>query len=246
MLSIPSRRCLRRLAVVRSPLPAFRNTITPSNARYISSNHGVTAKSSYITSTSDKDPYQYQVGFGNRFASEAIPGTLPVAQHSPQRCKYDLYTESMTGTSFMAPRAESKTAWLYRIRPSVAHKGFTRLPDNPDLEHNFSLSLPIALPCSTPSMSMSAGADIVFYQSTSCLSNSVRFSQLTSLRLALRCVWEISPSRMLQAADSYTAIQHRSLFGSQTGIYGNRRPELFQIGLGGLWDPKLPYRSIVV
>ncbi|KAI0059248.1 homogentisate 1,2-dioxygenase [Artomyces pyxidatus] len=100
--------------------------------------HNVTARSSYITTRTDKDPYQYQKGFGNRFVSEAVPGTLPVAQNSPQKNKYDLYTEGITGTSFVAPRAESKTAWLYRIRPSVAHKGFTPLPDNPDLEYDFS------------------------------------------------------------------------------------------------------------
>ncbi|KII89653.1 hypothetical protein PLICRDRAFT_39775 [Plicaturopsis crispa FD-325 SS-3] len=98
---------------------------------------GATAKGAFITTVSDKDPYIYQVGFGNRFASEAIPGTLPDAQNSPQKCKYDLYAEQMTGTSFVAPRAENKHAWLYRIRPSVAHQGFTSLPDNPDLESCF-------------------------------------------------------------------------------------------------------------
>ncbi|KAI0046174.1 homogentisate 1,2-dioxygenase [Auriscalpium vulgare] len=104
--------------------------------------HCVTAKSAYITAPSEKDPYQYQVGFGNRFASEAVPGTLPAGQNSPQKVNYDLYAEALTGTSFVAPRADSKTAWLYRIRPSVAHKGFTPLPDNPDLEANFSPSNP--------------------------------------------------------------------------------------------------------
>ena len=42
----------------------------------------------------------------------------------------------MTGASFVAPRAENFSAWLYRIRPSVAHQGFTRLPDNPDVRSN--------------------------------------------------------------------------------------------------------------
>lgn len=31
------------------------------------------------------DPYTYQVGFGNSFASEAVPETLPVGQNSPQK-----------------------------------------------------------------------------------------------------------------------------------------------------------------
>ncbi|ETW82786.1 homogentisate 1,2-dioxygenase A1 [Heterobasidion irregulare TC 32-1] len=138
MLSARSRlvsgRCLRlpravASSVIHSPVRRLQgvNTLTHS---------------AYLTTASDKDPYPYQVGFGNRFASEAVPGVLPHAQNSPQKVKYDLYTESMTGTSFVAPRAESRTAWFYRIRPSVAHQGFTSLPDNPDLEHDFSPSNP--------------------------------------------------------------------------------------------------------
>jgi len=43
----------------------------------------------------------------------------------------------MTGTSFVAPRHQNQNAWLYRIRPAVAHQGFTALPEHPDLESNF-------------------------------------------------------------------------------------------------------------
>jgi len=85
-----------------------------------------------------KDPYLYQVGFGNQFSSEAIPGTLPIGQNNPQKCKYGLYAEQFTGTAFVAPRAQNMRTWAYRIRPAVAHAGFTRLPDNPDLEHFWS------------------------------------------------------------------------------------------------------------
>ncbi|KAG8707931.1 hypothetical protein FRC08_000215 [Ceratobasidium sp. 394] len=98
----------------------------------------VTAKSAFLTKSTEKDPYQYQVGFGNRFASEAVPGVLPQGQNSPQKCAYDLYAEQITGTAFVAPRKDNQIAWLYRIRPAVAHQGFTQLPDNPDLESNFS------------------------------------------------------------------------------------------------------------
>ncbi|KAF9048822.1 homogentisate 1,2-dioxygenase [Panaeolus papilionaceus] len=98
---------------------------------------GATAKTVFATTPNEKDPYTYQVGFGNRFASEALPGALPHAQNSPQKNKYDLYTEGMTGASFVAPRAENLSTWIYRIRPSVAHQGFTRLPDNKDLESCF-------------------------------------------------------------------------------------------------------------
>ena len=35
----------------------------------------------------------YQSGFGNQFASEAVPGTLPQGRNSPQRAPFDLYPE---------------------------------------------------------------------------------------------------------------------------------------------------------
>jgi homogentisate 1,2-dioxygenase len=65
----------------------------------------------------------YLSGFGNEFASEALPGALPEGQNSPQRCPYGLYAEQISGTPFTAPRAENQRSWLYRIRPSVAHQG---------------------------------------------------------------------------------------------------------------------------
>ncbi|RDX57412.1 homogentisate 1,2-dioxygenase [Lentinus brumalis] len=98
---------------------------------------GTSAQQSFFVAPKERDPYVYQVGLGNRFASEAIPGTLPAAQNNPQKAKYDLYTESLNGTPFVTPRRDNQSAWLYRIRPSVAHQGFTELPDNPDLESNF-------------------------------------------------------------------------------------------------------------
>ncbi|KAK4053550.1 hypothetical protein OIV83_001718 [Microbotryomycetes sp. JL201] len=86
------------------------------------------------------DPYTYQVGFGNSFASEAIPGALPVGQNSPQKNAWGLYAEQVTATAFVAPRHSNQKLWLYRMRPSVAHQGFIRLPDNPDLVADFSPS----------------------------------------------------------------------------------------------------------
>ena len=35
----------------------------------------------------------YMTGFGNHFASEAIPGTLPEGRNSPQRVAHGLYAE---------------------------------------------------------------------------------------------------------------------------------------------------------
>jgi homogentisate 1,2-dioxygenase len=69
----------------------------------------------------------YQHGFGNEFASEAVPGALPRDQNSPQRHPLGLYIEQMTGTAFTAPRAASRTVWTYRIRPSATHKPFRQI-----------------------------------------------------------------------------------------------------------------------
>ncbi|HZR02378.1 MAG TPA: homogentisate 1,2-dioxygenase [Burkholderiales bacterium] len=69
----------------------------------------------------------YQSGFGNTFATEALPGALPVGQNSPQRCPYGLYAEQISGAAFTAPRASNRRSWLYRIRPSVLHAPFERI-----------------------------------------------------------------------------------------------------------------------
>jgi homogentisate 1,2-dioxygenase len=66
----------------------------------------------------------YQSGFGNEFASEAVAGALPQGQNAPQKAPFGLYTEQISGTPFTAPRSVNRRSWLYRIRPSVAHKPF--------------------------------------------------------------------------------------------------------------------------
>jgi homogentisate 1,2-dioxygenase len=70
---------------------------------------------------------RYQSGFGNSFASEALPGALPAGRNSPQRCPYGLYAEQLSGTAFTAPRADNRRSWLYRIRPSAMHAPFQRM-----------------------------------------------------------------------------------------------------------------------
>jgi homogentisate 1,2-dioxygenase len=72
---------------------------------------------------------QYQSGFGNEFATEALPGALPVGRNSPQRAPYGLYAEQLSGTAFTAPRADNRRSWLYRIRPSAMHRPFERIGD---------------------------------------------------------------------------------------------------------------------
>ncbi|CAN5488311.1 homogentisate 1,2-dioxygenase [soil metagenome] len=62
---------------------------------------------------------RYQSGFGNEYASEAVPGALPQGRNSPQRAPFDLYPELLSGTAFTAPRHENRRSWLYRRQPSV-------------------------------------------------------------------------------------------------------------------------------
>ncbi len=70
-----------------------------------------------------------QRGFAHEFASEALPGALPVGQNSPQRVPHGLYAEQISGTAFTAPRHANRRSWLYRIRPSVLHAPFRRITD---------------------------------------------------------------------------------------------------------------------
>ena len=76
------------------------------------------------TNTHKTTKLNYQSGFGNEFASEAVAGTLPRGQNSPQKVAHGLYAEQLSGTPFTAPRVANRRTWLYRIRPSVAHKPF--------------------------------------------------------------------------------------------------------------------------
>jgi len=61
----------------------------------------------------------YMSGFGNSFETEAVAGALPVGRNSPQRVRYGLYAEQLSGTPFTAPQDSNQRSWLYRIRPSV-------------------------------------------------------------------------------------------------------------------------------
>jgi homogentisate 1,2-dioxygenase len=57
-------------------------------------------------------PLKYLAGFGNHFATEALPGALPEGRNSPQRCPYGLYAEQFSGTAFTAPRQANRRSWL--------------------------------------------------------------------------------------------------------------------------------------
>jgi homogentisate 1,2-dioxygenase len=71
---------------------------------------------------------RYLSGFGNHFATEALPGTLPQGRNSPQRPAHGLYAEQFSGTAFTAPRHSNRRSWLYRIRPAAQHGAFTARP----------------------------------------------------------------------------------------------------------------------
>ena len=73
-----------------------------------------------------ESPMQYQSGFANEFATEALPGALPVGRNSPQKVPYGLYAEQFSGTAFTAPRHANRRSWLYRIRPAAVHHPFER------------------------------------------------------------------------------------------------------------------------
>jgi homogentisate 1,2-dioxygenase len=72
----------------------------------------------------------YLTGFGNELATEAVEGTLPKGQNSPQKAPHGLYAEQLSGTAFTVPRAGNRRSWLYRIRPSVMHQPFVPYEGN--------------------------------------------------------------------------------------------------------------------
>jgi len=72
---------------------------------------------------------QYQSGFGNHFATEAVAGALPVGRNSPQRAPLGLYAEVLSGTAFTAPRAQNHRTWMYRMRPSAMQPAYRRSDD---------------------------------------------------------------------------------------------------------------------
>tara|TARA_Y100001934_G_C12314959_1_gene756903 strand:- start:45 stop:1352 length:1308 start_codon:yes stop_codon:yes gene_type:complete len=72
----------------------------------------------------DIDKNNYMSGFGNEFSSEALEGALPEKGNTPQKIKYGLYAEQISGSAFTAPNHSNKRTWLYKMRPSVTHGVF--------------------------------------------------------------------------------------------------------------------------
>ncbi|KAH8658348.1 RmlC-like cupin domain-containing protein [Xylariales sp. PMI_506] len=87
--------------------------------------------------TRANDPYDYQPGWGNRHQSELIPGALPIAQNNPQDRGLGLYTEGITYSAFGAPRGVNSSTYMYRARPSAAHKGYRSIDTKSHMENCF-------------------------------------------------------------------------------------------------------------
>src|SRR5205085_8881977 len=71
----------------------------------------------------------YMSGFGNSFETEALAGALPIGRNSPQKVKFGLYAEQLSGSPFTAPHETNQRSWLYRIRPTVKHSARYRKVD---------------------------------------------------------------------------------------------------------------------
>jgi homogentisate 1,2-dioxygenase len=84
----------------------------------------------------------YMSGFGNEFATEALPGALPQHRNSPQRVAYGLYAEQLSGTAFTAPRSHNRRSWLYRIRPAAMHGEFEQIGNGRIASHFGQVAVP--------------------------------------------------------------------------------------------------------
>lgn len=61
----------------------------------------------------------YLSGFGNYHQTEALPGALPNHQNSPQSCRYNLFSEQLSGSAFTRQRHANLHSWMYKKYPSV-------------------------------------------------------------------------------------------------------------------------------
>lgn len=65
-------------------------------------------------------------GFGNYISTEAIAGALPIGRNSPQRPRFGLHVEVISGSAFTVRRSDNRRSWLYRMMPSAEHGRFSR------------------------------------------------------------------------------------------------------------------------
>ncbi len=132
-------------------------------------------------------------GFGSYFTSEAVPGTLPLGQNSPQNPPHNLYPEQINGAAFTAPRHKNLRSWLYRILPAVCIGDFTPYPQqtlvstpftNPDMPPTALRWLPLPAPsqaidfidslytvCGNGSVATHSGAAVHLYACNRSMTN---------------------------------------------------------------------------
>ncbi|KAL7790655.1 homogentisate 1,2-dioxygenase [Trichoderma afarasin] len=78
----------------------------------------------YTTDFSVKEKYTYHDGLGNHHQSEAFPGAVAFVNPYPQQAPYGCRTEKISGTAFVAPRAENLHTYTYRSQSSYDHSQF--------------------------------------------------------------------------------------------------------------------------
>ncbi len=114
------------------------------------------------------DTNTYQSGLGNEFETEALPGTLPIGQNSPQKVAHGLVSELMSGTTFGAPRALNRRSYLFRIRPSVQHSKFEQVASKNFLTPPFTLPAAPLDYCWGPFRTSEASVDFIDGLATIC------------------------------------------------------------------------------
>jgi homogentisate 1,2-dioxygenase len=73
------------------------------------------------------DDLAYLTGYGNHLRSEAVAGAVPDRINGPKRPAHRLFPEQINGTGFTFKRSLNLRSWLYRLRPAVTNRPFTRL-----------------------------------------------------------------------------------------------------------------------
>src|SRR5471030_3180712 len=121
-----AKRCRWREAALRPPLqPPFK--VQTTAYEIVEKDKPMKPESPGAFTSHTETSRHYQSGFAADFASEALPGALPLGRNSPQRVNYGLYAEQLSGTAFTAPRGHNRRSWLYRIRPAAVHQPFTQI-----------------------------------------------------------------------------------------------------------------------
>jgi len=77
------------------------------------------AKRARTVPVGDWHALEYRSGFNSHVETEAVAGTLPVGQNSPQFVAHGLFAEQVQGSAFTCPRSTNRRSWVYRLAPSV-------------------------------------------------------------------------------------------------------------------------------